>query len=266
MLDTKNLNLPFELRPYQLEGVKFLLDSQHGLLADDMGLGKTVQTIVALKHRYVSEGIFKCLIIVPNSLVSNWQREFKLWFPEAPLTLIEGSAENRYILLERTRGFMLATYEQIRIAFGSNINASHKEEKRIGNIDLVILDEAQKIKNSNSQTTLSCNLIQKSSSWILTGTPLENNESEIVTIFSFLKRKTIRKGMEKNEIKNIIAPFMLRRLKKEILTELPDLIEQDFFIELSSDQINEYKNVYEDRTDPLSACLLDIEEYENYLD
>ena len=103
MLDTKSLNLPFELRPYQLEGINFLLNSEYGLLADDMGLGKTVQTIVALKQKFKTEGIFKCLIIVPNSLVSNWKREFRLWFPEAPLTLIEGSAENRYILLEQSQ-------------------------------------------------------------------------------------------------------------------------------------------------------------------
>ena len=100
----------------------------------------------------------------------------------------------------------------------------------------MILDEAQKIKNSNSQTTLACNLIQKNSAWVLTGTPLENNESDIVTLFSFLKRKTIQKGMGLLDIKNIIAPYMLRRLKKEILTELPELIEQDFFINLSSEQ------------------------------
>ena len=246
-MNIEKLNLPFKLRPYQVEGVKFLSNSTEALLADDMGLGKTIQAITALKYRYISEGIFRCLIIVPNSLVTNWIKEFDTWFPNAPLTVIEGDAVSRYILLQRTTGFMLATYDQIRIAFGTNINDSQKSRGKIKEYDLVILDEAQKIKNSNSQTTLSAQLIQKKAAWILTGTPLENNESEIVTVFSFLKRKVIQKGMEVWEIRNTIAPFMLRRMKKDILDELPDLIEQNFYLHLTKEQSNEYNEVYDDR-------------------
>jgi len=246
-LNLKKLDLPFELRPYQVECVSFLLNSNHALLADDMGLGKTIQAIVALKLRYESEGIFRCLIIVPNSLVTNWIREFELWFPDAPLTVIEGDAINRHILLERTTGFMLATYDQIRIAFSTNVNEGNENKATIKRFNLVILDEAQKIKNSNSQTTLSSHLIQKDAAWLLTGTPLENNESEIVTVFSFLKRKIIQKGMYIWEIRNIIAPYMLRRLKKDILNELPDLIEQNFYLELTEKQNNEYQEVFKDR-------------------
>jgi len=76
----KNLDLPFQLRPYQEEGVKFLSNSSHALLADDMGLGKTIQAIAALKHRFLKEGIFKCLIIVPNSLITNWQESLTSGF------------------------------------------------------------------------------------------------------------------------------------------------------------------------------------------
>mgnify|MGYP001161007936 FL=1 len=246
-MDLKALNLPYELRPYQVEGLKFLSNINHGLLADDMGLGKTIQAITALKLRFLSEGIFRCLIIVPNSLVSNWVKEFDTWFPEAPLTIIEGDAENRYILLERTRGFMIATYDQIRLAFGTNMNNTQKSRNEIKGFDLVLLDEAQKIKNANSQTTLSCHLIRKEKSWLLTGTPLENSETDIISVFSFLERKLIRKGMEVAEIRNTIAPYMLRRLKKDILSELPDLIEQDFYLELTKEQNTEYQNIYKDR-------------------
>ena len=241
------LDLPFELRPYQEEGVKFLSNSSHALLADDMGLGKTIQAIATLKHKFIEEGIFKCLIIVPNSLITNWQKEFNVWFPDAPLTLLEGDSTNRAILLQRNRGFTLATYDQIRIAYSDQGLRSGNEILQYPEFDVVILDEAQKIKNSNSQTTLACNLIQKKSAWVLTGTPLENNESDIVTLFSFLKRKTIKKGMGLLDIKNIIAPYMLRRLKKEVLTELPELIEQDFFINLSAEQQKEYDMVFESR-------------------
>lgn len=246
-LDVLDLDLPFPLRPYQEDGVKFLSNSSSALLADDMGLGKTVQSIVALKKKYKEEGLFRCLIVVPNSLIANWNNEFKTWFPEAHVLTLEGDAQNRLIQLERTTGFLLSSYDQIRIAFS--------QPNRVKKFDVVILDEVQKIKNSNSRTTLSCNLIKKDSAWIMSGTPLENNSKEILSVFSFIKSGYIDKDMSNLEIKNMIAPFMLRRLKKDILKELPDLIEQDFYINLSSAQRAEYNKVYENRKseNPLSV-------------
>ena len=246
-LDTVGLDLPFPLRPYQEDGVKFLSKSTSALLADDMGLGKTVQSIVALKKKYKEEGLFRCLIVVPNSLIANWNNEFKTWFPEAHVLTLEGDAQNRLIQLERTTGFLLSSYDQIRIAFS--------QPNRVKKFDVVVLDEVQKIKNSNSRTTLSCNLIKKDSAWIMSGTPLENNSKEILSVFSFIKSGYIDKDMSNLEIKNMIAPYMLRRLKKDILKELPDLIEQDFYINLTSAQRAEYNKVYENRKsdNPLSV-------------
>lgn len=232
-------DLPFPLRPYQIEGVKFLSENESVLLADDMGLGKTIQAIVAMKKIYSASGIFRCLVVVPNSLTANWIREFSIWFPEVNVTLLSGDAINRFIQLQRARGIILATYEQVRSAY--------QQGKKINPFELVVLDEAQKIKNSNSQTTLACHLIKKEKAWLLTGTPLENNTEEIVTVFSFLLRKIIEKGMTSSEIKNNIAPYMLRRLKKDILDELPDLIEQDFYIDLSTQQREQYDKVYSNR-------------------
>jgi SNF2 family DNA or RNA helicase len=246
-LDVLDLDLPFPLRPYQEDGVKFLSKSTSALLADDMGLGKTVQSIVALKKKYKEEGLFRCLIVVPNSLIANWNNEFKTWFPEAHVLTLEGDAQNRLIQLERTTGFLLSSYDQIRIAFS--------QPNRVKKFDVVVLDEVQKIKNSNSRTTLSCNLIKKDSAWIMSGTPLENNSKEILSVFSFIKSGYIDKDMSNLEIKNMIAPYMLRRLKKDILKELPDLIEQDFYINLTSAQRAEYNKVYENRKsdNPLSV-------------
>lgn len=238
-MDLKKLDLPFELRPYQVEGVKFLTNTSHALLGDDMGLGKTIQAIASLKLKYQNEGLFRCLIIVPNSLITNWLNEFALWFPNTGIQYLQGDATNRLIQLERSRGFLIATYDQIRIAY--------ENPNRVPLFEVVILDEAQKIKNTNSQTTLACNLIKKKEAWLLSGTPLENNQNEILSVFSFMNRKIIRKGMEPHEIRELIAPYMLRRLKKEILDELPDLIEQDFYIELSLEQRKEYDEVYGDR-------------------
>ena len=238
-MDISNLDLPYELRPYQTEGVKFLTSTPQALLGDDMGFGKTIQTIVSLKLKYKQQGIFRCLIVVPNSLVTNWLNEFEIWFPKTGIQFLQGNAANRLIQLERSRGFLIATYDQIRIAY--------ENPNRIPPFEIVILDEAQKIKNTNSQTTLSCNLIKKNKAWLLSGTPLENNQNEILSVFSFLKRNVIRKGMEPYEIKEYIAPYMLRRLKKDILKDLPDLIEQDFYLELSPEQRKEYELIYQNR-------------------
>lgn len=247
MRDLTDLNLPFNLRPYQEEGVRFLTNLSSALLADDMGLGKTVQAIVSLKIKYLEEGIFRCLIVVPNSLIANWTREFEVWFPESHLLTLDGDAQNRLIQLERSTGFILASYDQIRIAFS--------QPNRVKKFDVVVLDEVQKIKNIDSRTTLSCNLIKKDIAWIMSGTPLENNSKEILSVFSFIKSGFLDKEMSNIEIKNSIAPYMLRRLKKDILKELPDLIEQDFYINLSSSQRSEYNKLFENRRsdNPLSV-------------
>ena len=108
------------------------------------------------------------------------------------LDSFRGDGANRQFFYRET-GFTLATYDQIRIAYSDQGLRSGNEILQYPEFDIVILDEAQKIKNSNSQTTLACNLIQKNSAWVLTGTPLENNESDIVTLFSFLKEKQFKK-------------------------------------------------------------------------
>ena len=99
-MDISNLDLPYELRPYQTEGVKFLTSTPQALLGDDMGLGKTIQTIVSLKLKYKQQGIFRCLIVVPNSLVTNWLNEFEIWFPKTGIQFLQGNAANRLIQLE----------------------------------------------------------------------------------------------------------------------------------------------------------------------
>jgi len=87
-----------------------------------MGLGKTIQTITAIKSIYEAKGIFRCLIIVPNSLLFNWLSEFKLWFKEVNPTILIGDKKNRFVQLDMTSGIVLATYEQIRIAIEDNSN------------------------------------------------------------------------------------------------------------------------------------------------
>ena len=143
----KELNLPFPLRDYQKTGVEFLTSNSSALLGDDMGLGKTIQVIVSLKKIYSKTGIFRCLIVVPNSLKTNWLNEFTVWFPDAVVTDLTGDLENRSYTLETYNGFVICTYEQLRSSFDVN--------HRIPPFDFVIYDEVQRLKNSSSQVYMS---------------------------------------------------------------------------------------------------------------
>ena len=163
----KELDLPFPLRDYQKTGVEFLTSNSSALLGDDMGLGKTVQVIVALKSIYEREGIFKCLIVVPNSLKSNWQNEFSIWFPDALLTVLKGNLEDRNFQLESSTSFILCTYEQMR--------ASFQQDNTIGEFDYLIFDEIQKLKNATSKAYMSAYVIKSKNIWGMSGTPLENS-------------------------------------------------------------------------------------------
>ncbi len=231
--------LPFPLRDYQKEGVSFLLENNYALLGDDMGLGKTVQVIAGLKSVYEKKGIFRCLIVVPNSLKTNWMNEFQTWFPDAPVTLIQGDLENRSFLLESRNGVVICTYEQMRGTFDAN--------HRIPSFELVVFDEVQRLKNSSSQLYLSAYTVKTEKVWAMSGTPLENSESDIVSIFSIIKSGIIQKGLTPNEISTAIAPYLLRRLKKEVLHELPDLVEENRYIDLGATQRREYDDLYESR-------------------
>ena len=235
----KELELPFPLRDYQKTGVEFLSSNKSALLGDDMGLGKTVQVIVALKKIYEREGLFKCLIVVPNSLKSNWKNEFNTWFPDALLTVLEGNLEDRNFQLESSTGFILCTYEQMR--------ASFQQDHTIGEFDYLVFDEIQKIKNSTSKAYMSAYLIKSLNIWGMSGTPLENSPQDVVNIFSIIKPFLIQDGFEQFEISQAITPYMLRRLKSEVLDELPELIEEKMYIDMHPLQQKEYTEAYNQR-------------------
>ena len=141
-----------KLRDYQKKGVAFLSSNSSALLGDDMGLGKTVQAIVALKKEFLENVIKRTLLIVPNSLVSNWVREFSTWYPSLSVGILVGNRESSENTLKHSSSTIIATYEQIRIIF--------ENPKNIGNFDYVIFDEAQRLKNSTSNVHQACKKIE----------------------------------------------------------------------------------------------------------
>ena len=231
---------------------------KYRVLADEMGLGKTIKAITALKTIYEEKGIFRCLIIVPNSLLYNWISEFETWFSEIEPLILTGDKKNRYVQLDMSSGIVVATYEQVRIAIEENPN--------LRKFDIVIVDEAQKLKNKTSKTHLMFQLLKKDKTWLLTGTPLENNLDDVVSLFKFMSKDILSDANDFLKIKNEIKPFIKRRLKKDVATELPDLIEQNILLDMSGQQKTEYSEIYDNREnyDSMFEVLNDLKQVCNF--
>lgn len=247
-LATKKLNA--ELRPYQKEGIKwikYLYDNKlGGCLADDMGLGKTVQTIGVLTLIYPKEKK-PTLIVMPRSLLFNWQNEIKRFAPQ--LSVYTYYAQERDIKSAMKHQVILTTYAIVR----NDVETFSKQM-----FHYVILDESQNIKNTTTQTTQAAFLLKADHRLALSGTPVENNLSELYSLFRFLNptmfgsledfnsryAAPIQKDNDKDTLlalRRKIFPFMLRRLKKDVLKDLPDRIEQTLFVEMTKEQHDFYE-------------------------
>lgn len=234
------------LRPYQAQGVKWLwhlCDSNcHGLLADEMGLGKTIQVLSLLANRNIYPNSPN-LIVCPASVVPVWQNEVQRFFPHIKVQVLK-SGNDFYKCNENI--LWIASYAQMRM---------HKFLLESQEFGYVVLDEAQLIKNPDAKVTQACMCIRGKHRIILSGTPLENRYLDLWTIFRFLmpgllgtKRKfedeIAAKGSKIAEkIRKQIAPFVLRRTKKDVLKELPGKTETDVICPLTQIQKAEYQKL-----------------------
>lgn len=239
------------LRDYQLTGFHWMHTLAKvglgGILADDMGLGKTLQTITFLQALADKKTQLRALIVAPASLLYNWQKEFQQFAPDLPITVIAGTkAERTKKIEESTNATVLITsYPLIQ---------REAERYQAERFDVLVLDEAQAIKNETSKTGKAIRSLQAASSFALTGTPIENRLEELYSIFhtllpGSLGTKKAFKELNSAELARRVRPFILRRLKKEVLTELPDKIEQTQYIELTADQ----KKIYVAQVKQLQA-------------
>ena len=223
------------LRDYQKKGVDFFVNNDSCLLADEMGLGKTVQTSVALDVLFHDKKINKVLIICPAALVFNWYKELSKWCPSVSRVIISGTQEKRESLYLLPYNIWISSFEQVRIDMEMFISED------IG-FDIVILDEAQRIKNKNSKTSLACKLIQRKKSWALTGTPIENNIADIISIYSFVKEGTINDFDTNDDVKYLIEDSFLRRTKSEVLKDLPPILYNDIYLKMNRIQLDYYED------------------------
>ena len=244
MLGDDEGEVPYPLREYQKAGVRFLRTSDSALLADEMGLGKTVQTIVALNLDRVRYK--RVLLITPSSLCLNWYKELQKWAPGLRVRRVTGDAEERSVTYRLPIQILIASYEQVR--------ADHQRIFRTVAFDLVILDEAQRIKNADSETSFACRALRRGKAWALSGTPLENAPSDLLSIFGFLKPGLLHIGMSRAEMHQAMAKHFLRRTKAEVLAELPPILWRDLRIELRPKQRNEYDKIWESRRVAVSSA------------
>jgi len=223
-----------ELREYQQQGLnwlQFLRDFEFGgLLADDMGLGKTVQTLVHLQKEKMAKRLhLPCLIVAPTSLMSNWKREAQTFTPNLRVLILQGSNRHEKFIEINDYDLVLTTYPLI--VRDHKILSSNQ-------FYMIVLDEAQNIKNPKSKVTQLIKLLSTKHRLALTGTPMENHLGELWSIFDFLMpgflgsettfRRKYRTPIEKHgnsELSKLlgqrVAPFLLRRTKELVAKELP---------------------------------------------
>lgn len=251
-------NIQAELRPYQITGYKWLRTlGEHGLggiLADDMGLGKTLQSIVFIASILAEDKNKHFLIVCPTSLTYNWLDELENFAPFIRASVVNGTPLERKEIIERYEDYdvLITSYPLIRrdIAIYENIN-----------FHTVFIDEAQFIKNDSSQNAKSVKRLNAKHRFALTGTPIENSLSELWSIFDFImpgylyshmkfveyyEKPILKEDKEALEDLHLhISPFILRRMKKDVLTELPDKYESKMLTELSEEQKKVYLSYLE---------------------
>jgi SNF2 family DNA or RNA helicase len=249
--------LKVKMFPYQRKGVWFAAKAGRSLIADEMGLGKTIQAL-AVAELYKKElGINKVLIVCPTSLKYQWKTEIEKFTHGSTVNVIEGNLLKRKNQYENDESFyQVVSYHTI----ANDVNYLNKAD-----VDLVILDEAQRIKNWKTKVSQQIKKLQTPYAIVLTGTPLENKLEELYSImqfidvfrlgpmYSFLNTYQITDEAGKvigyqnlNEIKSLLSDTLIRRTKKEVLSQLPKRMDKNLFVPMTQEQMdihNDFQDV-----------------------
>jgi SNF2 family DNA or RNA helicase len=256
------------LRPYQETGVKWLKNLYRlglsGLLCDEMGLGKTHQAIAFIAVLANQKTALKTIVVCPTSVLYHWERQLKSYLPQIEVKLYHGQAR----VFDETKpfcGILLTSYGVLR----SDIEMFSKME-----FDCAVYDELQIAKNPSSKVYSALNKIQTQIKVGLSGTPIENTIEDLKALFDLILPKLLPKTqefkekflipIEKNYDKNarlrlnrVTAPFIMRRLKKDVLKDLPEKIETDMLCELSDVQLNIYHQIIREQKDSILSSLME---------
>ncbi len=214
------LDWPGELMPFQLDGVRALIASERILLADDMGLGKTIQAIAAIRILLVQRAIASVLIVVPAAIVWQWQREYRRWAPELRTIIVHGPAHDRAWQWNAHVHVTIVSYDTLRADLTTGAMSAPGRKQW----DLVVLDEAQRIKNKDTATSYLLKRLHRRRSWALTGTPLENNLEDLVSILEFVDHTAESSRTSRMPTVSLLRrhrELQLRRRKADVLEQLP---------------------------------------------
>jgi hypothetical protein len=234
------------LFPYQREGMLHLAFTERALLADEMGLGKTIQAIAASALLRRLDRAARVLVVTPASLKGEWEEQIRQ-FTDLPTRLVYGGPAARRAAYDAGTFFTVVNYEQM-IRDALEVNARFRP-------DVVVLDEAQRIKNWNTLTAQAVKRLQSRYAFILTGTPIENRIDELYSLMDFLEPRALgplfrfnrefyqfdERGRpsgyhQLNRLHERVAPYMLRRRKSDVETELPDRTDRQHFVTLTPKQ------------------------------
>ena len=229
-----DIRVQASLRDYQEKGVRWLQMLHHygfgGILADDMGLGKTLQTIAFLTSQVTENS--RVLILAPSGLIYNWADEFRKFAPQLDLAVVHGLKANREAILSENHQIYVTSYATFR---------QDSELYQEMAFDFLFLDEAQVMKNAQTKIAQSLRQFVVPAVFALSGTPIENHLGELWSIFQIVlpgllpSKKEFMK-LPADRVAQFIKPFVMRRKKEEVLTELPDLIEVVYKNELEEQQ------------------------------
>ncbi len=243
-----------DLYPYQKEGIKRIVENGRILLADEMGLGKTIQAIAATEILNAHFGVQQVLIICPTSLKYQWKKEIKKFTGREAL-VVEGLIHKRKKLYAESSFYKIISYGACRndLDIINDLNP-----------DLLILDEAQRIKNWKTKTAQSVKKINSEYAIVLTGTPLENRIDELHSIvelidryklgplFRFLDKHQVSDESGKligyknlREINSTLEKILVRRTRKEIIDQLPGRVDKNYFTELTKEQARDHNSYYD---------------------
>ena len=229
-----DIRVQASLRDYQEKGVRWLQMLYHygfgGILADDMGLGKTLQTIAFLTSQVTEDS--RVLILAPSGLIYNWADEFRKFSPQLDVAVVHGLKANREAILSENHQIYVTSYATFR---------QDSELYQEMAFDFLFLDEAQVMKNAQTKIAQSLRQFVVPTVFALSGTPIENHLGELWSIFQIVlpgllpSKKEFMK-LPADRVAQFIKPFVMRRKKEEVLTELPDLIEVVYKNELEDQQ------------------------------
>ncbi len=260
-----DLYFPSPLFNYQLQGIKFLLSNKSALLADQMGTGKTVMATTAMRILFIKGLIKKAVLIVPSNLINIWENHITKWAPELHFITINDNKEIRNILWQLHGHVYIVSYDTIKNDFKEKAFLMKEFSK---NLDLIILDEAHNIKNRETLKARVVKSIAKKTEfkWALSGTPLQNNLGEIFSLLEFLKPDVKKEeNLSYEHLKEILKSIMLRRLKKDVLSDLPEKLPPEIEkFELSPIQKQYYESYLNHEKNRLKSLYHRIKHEKNF--